>query len=55
MARPGIAIFVIFFGISLLEAFRGGHWLRAAFWLAMGALFWLLDHGIGSSRRQPPA
>jgi hypothetical protein len=42
VANQGIAIFVIFFGVSLLDAFAGGHWLRAAFWIAIGVLFWAL-------------
>lgn len=43
MPGAGITLFVIFFGISLLEALRGGHWIRAAFWLAIGAAFYALD------------
>ncbi|HEV8124416.1 MAG TPA: hypothetical protein VGP80_09245 [Gemmatimonadales bacterium] len=42
MANSGLAIFVIFFGVSLLDAFAGGHWVRAACWLAIGGLFWAL-------------
>jgi len=29
------AVFALFFGLSLLEAFQAGNWLRAAFWLAL--------------------
>lgn len=43
MANSGIAIFVIFFGISLLDALRGGQWARAALWIAIGVVFWVLD------------
>ena len=43
MIHPGMAIFVVFFGISLLEALVGGHWLRAAFWVGMGLVFLVLD------------
>ena len=43
MPRPGLTVFVLFFGIALLDALRGGHWWRALFWLLIGALFWLLD------------
>lgn len=43
MKHAGLTVFILFFGISLLDAFRGGHWLRAAFWLVMGALFYALD------------
>ena len=43
MGNPGMAIFVLFFGISLIEAFRAGRWGVAALWLAAGALFWMMD------------
>ena len=41
--RPGLTIFILFFGAALLDALVGGHWLRASGWLAAGAVFWLLD------------
>jgi len=44
MKHPGITIFLLFFGISLLDALWGGHWLRAAFWLAVGIAFAAMDH-----------
>jgi hypothetical protein len=40
----GFAIFIIFFGISLLEAFKSHNWLMAAFWLGMGLLFVVGDN-----------
>jgi len=43
MRYAGVTIFLLFFGISLLDAIAGGHWIRAGFWLAMGIAFWLLD------------
>lgn len=43
MAYPGLTIFLVFFGISLLDALGGGHWLRVAFWIAIGLAFWALD------------
>jgi hypothetical protein len=43
MKRSGLAIFVIFFGVSLLDAFRGGPWYRAVFWVAIGLVFLLMD------------
>lgn len=49
MPRPGFVVFILFFGIALLDALRGGHWPRVAFWLVIAALFWLLD------RRHVPA
>lgn len=33
------AVFVLFFGLSVLEVFQAGSWLRAAFWLAIAAVF----------------
>lgn len=43
MANTGVTIFLLFFGISLLDALGGGHWVRAAFWLAVGLGFWAMD------------
>jgi hypothetical protein len=43
MGSPGLTIFLVFFGISLLDALRGGHWLRAVLWIAMGLAFYALD------------
>ena len=37
------AIFALFFGIALIEAFRQGEWLRAAFWCAIGLGFLAAD------------
>jgi hypothetical protein len=39
----GFTVFVLFFGIALLDAFRQGAWLRAAFWCAIGLVFLALD------------
>jgi hypothetical protein len=41
--RTNLTIFILFFGIALLDAVRGGHWLRIVFWLAIAALFFLAD------------
>lgn len=35
--------FILFFGIALLDALRGGHWLQVLFWLVLGAGFYLAD------------
>ena len=32
-------IFILFFGISLLEAFKSHQWVRAFLWLAIGLVF----------------
>ena len=41
--RTNLTIFILFFGIALLDAIRGGHWLRILFWLGVGTLFFLAD------------
>lgn len=45
VSGPGhaLVIFVLFFGIALLEALRGGEWMRALFWLGIGVAFWLIE------------
>jgi len=43
MKHAGLTVFILFFGISLLDALRGGHWLRAALWLLLGLVFYALD------------
>lgn len=48
MKSPGLTVFMLFFGLSLLEAFWSRNWIAAGFWVACGALFWALDRGIWS-------
>ena len=38
-----LTIFILFFGIAVLDALRGGHWLQVVFWLILGAGFYLAD------------
>ena len=52
--RANLTIFILFFGIALLDAIRGGHWLRVAFWLAVGALFFIADRRELARRVPPP-
>jgi hypothetical protein len=33
------AVFVLFFGIALLDALSSGNFLRSAFWVAVGLFF----------------
>jgi uncharacterized membrane protein len=40
----GFTIFILFFGVSLLEAFQSGNWLKAVFWLAIGIAFLAIDN-----------
>ncbi len=37
-------IFILFFGISLLEAIQNAAWLKAALWLAIGLVFLIADN-----------
>ena len=48
---PGMTIFVLFFGIALLDAVRSGEWPRVLFWIAIGAAFWILERRPLSRRR----
>jgi hypothetical protein len=52
--RGNFTIFLLFFGIALLDAIRGGHWLRVAFWLVVGALFYVADRRQLASRAPEP-
>jgi hypothetical protein len=46
-----IAIFVIFFGGSVLDAFATRNWWRAAFWMIIAVVFLAADRmGRGASR-----
>lgn len=47
MQRPmlgnGFVVFVLFFGVAMLDAFRAGDWIGAAFWVAIGTAFLWMD------------
>lgn len=53
MGNPGLTVFLLFFGISLLDAFAGGHWLRGLLWVGVGIAFWGFDRlgRLGRGRR----
>jgi len=38
-----ITVFLLFFGLSLLEAFGSRNWITAALWLVVGILFLRAD------------
>ncbi len=38
------AVFLLFFGVSALEAFQTQNWLKATFWLAVGIVFLVADN-----------
>ena len=37
-------VFVLFFGVALLEAFQTRNWLKAVFWVAIGIVFLAADN-----------
>ena len=43
MQHAGLTLFLVFFGISVLDAFDGGNWLRFLFWIGVGLIFWGLE------------
>lgn len=44
MRLQGVTIFLLFFGVATLEAFQTRNWIRAAFWLPVGAVFLIADN-----------
>ncbi len=43
MPRPGVTIFILFFGLAFLDALTDGRWPRIAFWATMAVVFLVLD------------
>jgi hypothetical protein len=43
--KPGVnfTVFLLFFGVSALEAFQTQNWVKALFWLAIGVVFFFCD------------
>ena len=37
-------VFLLFFGVAMLEAFQTSNWIKAAFWLAIGVVFLAADN-----------
>jgi hypothetical protein len=37
-------VFLLFFGVAMLEAFQTGNWIKAAFWLAIAVVFLAADN-----------
>jgi hypothetical protein len=46
-----VTVFLLFFGIALLDSLKSGQWLRALLWLALGLVFLRAD----ALRGQPKA
>ena len=42
-AGANFTVFLLFFGLSLLDALWSGHWIRAGLWLLFGLLFLRAD------------
>jgi hypothetical protein len=40
----GFIVFILFFGIALLDAVHSFDWMRIAFWLATGLVFIIADN-----------
>ena len=40
---PGFTIFVLFFGLALLDAIQIRNWLQVGFWLLIGLIFLLAE------------
>ena len=38
------AVFLLFFGVAMLEAFQTRNWLKALFWVAIGIVFLAADN-----------
>jgi len=43
LSRPGITIFIVFFGLTVLDAIRNGPWERVVFWGILAVAFVALD------------
>lgn len=43
MPNQDLTIFILFFGVSVLDAFRSGDLVRAGFWFVIGLVFWTAD------------
>jgi hypothetical protein len=38
------AVFILFFGMGILEAFQTRNWPKAVFWVAIGLVFLVADN-----------
>jgi hypothetical protein len=37
-------VFLLFFGVAMLEAFQTRNWIKAVFWVAIGIVFLVADN-----------
>jgi len=42
--NTNFTIFILFFGVAMLEAFQTKNWTKAAFWLVIGVVFLMADN-----------
>ena len=42
--RASVTVFLLFFGISLLEAYRTRNWMNVTFWIAIAGMFLIADN-----------
>jgi hypothetical protein len=50
MKYAGVTVFLLFFGVSLVDALSNHEWARGGLWLAVGGVFWALER-FGIRRR----
>ena len=41
---PNFIIFILFFGIALLEAFQTQNWIKCILWISIGIFFLVADN-----------
>ncbi len=39
-----VTVFLLFFGVAMLEAFQTRNWIKSIFWLAIGVVFLVADN-----------
>ena len=42
--RTNVAVFLVFFGMAMVEALQTRNWVTAAFWFAIGSVFLVADN-----------
>ena len=47
-----IIIFILFFGVSVLEAFRTRNWMKVVFWIAIAVMFLIADRSRDKEKQQ---
>lgn len=52
-AGANFAVFVLFFGMALLEAFQAGHWAKAGLWVLAGLIFLAADNLRSKDKGKP--